>query len=59
MRGDPSWCSETIPLTDPFGITGVTIKGIVSLHQLGSPRIWTMEEIAECQATATRVGELL
>ena len=25
MRGDPSWCSETIPLMDPFGITGVTI----------------------------------
>ena len=36
-----------------------SVKGIVSLHQLGSPRIWTMEEIAECQATATRVGELL
>ena len=36
-----------------------SLRGIVSLHQLGSPRIWTMEEIAECQATAARVGELL
>ena len=36
-----------------------SVKGIVSLHQLGDPRRWTEEEIEACQATATRVGELL
>jgi GAF domain-containing protein len=33
--------------------------GIVSLHQLGSPRRWTEEEIEACRAAATRVGALL
>jgi GAF domain-containing protein len=35
------------------------IAGIVSLHQLGSPRRWTEEEIEACRATATRIGNLL
>jgi GAF domain-containing protein len=35
------------------------LAGIVSLHQLGSPRRWTEEEIEACSATATRVGQLL
>lgn len=36
-----------------------SVKGIVSLHQLGSPREWTVEEIDACRATAARVGELI
>jgi GAF domain-containing protein len=35
------------------------VAGIVSLHQLGSPRHWTDAEIEACRAAATRVGELL
>jgi len=35
------------------------VTGIVSLHQLGSPRRWTDEEIEACRAAAARVGELL
>jgi GAF domain-containing protein len=35
------------------------LAGIVSVHQLGSPRRWTEEEIEACRAAATRVGELL
>jgi GAF domain-containing protein len=35
------------------------VAGVVSLHQLGSPRRWTEEEIEACRAAATRVGELL
>jgi GAF domain-containing protein len=35
------------------------VRGIVSLHQLGSPRDWTDDEIEECRAVATRVGELI
>ena len=35
------------------------VAGIVSLHQLGSPRRWTGDEIEACRAVATRVGELL
>jgi GAF domain-containing protein len=35
------------------------VAGIVSLHQLGSPRNWTEEEIEACRAAATRVGALL
>ena len=35
------------------------VAAIVSLHQLGSPRRWTEEEIEACRAAATRVGELL
>jgi GAF domain-containing protein len=36
-----------------------TVSGIVSLHQLGSPRHWTKEEIKACRAAATRVEELI
>lgn len=35
------------------------VRGIVSLHQLGSPREWTETEIKACRATAARVGELI
>lgn len=35
------------------------VVGIVSLHQLGSPRDWTDEETAECRAVAARVAELV
>jgi GAF domain-containing protein len=35
------------------------VAGIVSLHQLGSPRRWTESEIAACQRAAARIGELL
>ena len=35
------------------------VAGIVSLHQPGSPRHWTEEEIEACRAAATRVGALL
>jgi len=35
------------------------VRGIVSLHQLGSPRPWTEEEIAACSAAAVRVAELI
>jgi GAF domain-containing protein len=35
------------------------VAGIVSLHQLGSPREWTDEEIEACRAAAARVAELL
>ena len=32
---------------------------IVSVHQLGSPRRWTEDEIEACTAAAARVGQLL
>jgi GAF domain-containing protein len=35
------------------------VIGIVSLHQLATPRRWTEAEIAACRETATRVGGLL
>jgi GAF domain-containing protein len=35
------------------------VKGIVSLHQLGSPRHWTEADIEACRAAAARVGELV
>ena len=34
-------------------------RGIVSLHQLGSPRGWTDQEIEACRAAAARVAELI
>ena len=40
-------------------LSGGRVAGIVSLHQLGSPRRWTEEEIEACRAAATRIGELL
>jgi len=36
-----------------------SVKGIVSLHQLGSARHWTDEEIDACRASAARVAELI
>ena len=35
------------------------LAAIVSLHQLGSPRHWTEDEIEACTAAAARVGQLL
>ncbi len=35
------------------------VSGIVSLHQLGSPRRWTEAEIEACNAAVTRLAELL
>jgi GAF domain-containing protein len=35
------------------------VRGIVSLHQLGSPRRWTEAEIEACRVAAARVGELV
>jgi GAF domain-containing protein len=35
------------------------VTGIVSLHQLGSPRHWTELEIEACRAAAARVAELI
>jgi GAF domain-containing protein len=39
--------------------TNGEVTGIVSLHQLGSPRQWTDAEIEACRAAAERVAELL
>jgi GAF domain-containing protein len=38
---------------------GGSVKGIVSLHQLGAPRRWTETEIAACRTAAARVAELV
>jgi GAF domain-containing protein len=35
------------------------LAAIVSVHQLGSPRRWTEDEIDACTAAAARVGQLL
>jgi GAF domain-containing protein len=35
------------------------VAGIVSLHQLGSPRHWTEAEVDACRSAAARVAELL
>jgi GAF domain-containing protein len=35
------------------------VRGIVSLHQLGSPRLWTEAEIEACRTAAARVAELI
>lgn len=35
------------------------VVGIVSLHQLGSPRHWTPEEVAACTSAAASLAELL
>lgn len=35
------------------------LVAIVSLHQLGSPRRWTADEVAAASLAAQRVGELL
>jgi GAF domain-containing protein len=35
------------------------LVAIVSLHQLGSPRRWTPDEVAAASVAAERIGELL
>jgi GAF domain-containing protein len=38
---------------------GERLAAIVSLHQLGTPRAWTADEVAACTSAAARVAELL
>lgn len=38
---------------------GERLEAILSLHQLGGPRLWSDDEIAAVNATAALVGELL
>jgi len=38
---------------------GERLAAILSVHQLGSPRSWTPEEIAACTEAAGRIGGLL
>jgi GAF domain-containing protein len=40
-------------------LAGGRLKGILSLHQLATPRAWSEQEIAACTAAAERLGELL
>jgi GAF domain-containing protein len=40
-------------------ILGDRLAAIVSLHQLGTPRSWTDDEVAACTSTADRVAQLL
>ena len=35
------------------------VAGIVSVHQLGSPRAWAAPEVEACTAAAARVAELV
>lgn len=35
------------------------VRGIVSVHQLGSPRRWTEDDIEACRGAAARVAELI
>jgi GAF domain-containing protein len=45
-------------IVTPVQVDGV-LAGILSLHQLGSPRSWTADEIAAASRTAERIGALL
>ena len=38
---------------------GDRLTAIVSLHQLGAPRVWTKDEVAACTLATARVAELL
>jgi GAF domain-containing protein len=40
-------------------LAGGRLAAILSLHQLGTPRSWTPEEVAACNQTAERVATLL
>jgi GAF domain-containing protein len=40
-------------------MVGGRVAAIVSLHQLGSPREWTDDEIEECRAVAARIAGLV
>jgi GAF domain-containing protein len=40
-------------------VAGGRLAGILSLHQLGSPREWTNAEIAACTGAARQIGELI
>ncbi len=45
-------------IVTPVVVDG-SVRAIVSLHQLGAPRTWTADEIAQASATAERIKELL
>ena len=45
-------------IVTPVVVSG-RVAGIVSLHQLGSPRQWTGAEIEACRSTAARLAQLL
>ena len=45
-------------IVTPIQVDG-RLEAILSLHQLGSPRVWTDAEIAAATATADRIGQLL
>jgi GAF domain-containing protein len=36
-----------------------TVAAILSVHQLGSPRLWSKDEADACRLAATRLAELL
>jgi GAF domain-containing protein len=40
-------------------VVGEKLEAIVSVHDLGTPRAWTEEEIAAARQAANRVAELL
>jgi GAF domain-containing protein len=40
-------------------LAGDRVAGIVSVHQLGSPRHWSESEIEACRAAAARIAGLL
>lgn len=40
-------------------VAGGRLAGILSLHQLGSPRQWKSTEIDACTDAARRIGELI
>ena len=35
------------------------VTRIISLHQLGTPRVWTDDEVAACTSAAASIAELL
>jgi len=46
-------------IVSPVARDGGVVAGIVSVHQLGSPRHWTDTEVEACREAATRLGGLL
>lgn len=40
-------------------LRGGQLEGILSLHQLGTPRHWSEDEVASATRAADRIGELL
>ena len=46
-------------IVTPVVGAGSTVVGIVSVHQLGTPRHWSEDEIEACRAATVRLRELL